>query len=77
MAGLRIARGQRVVVEVVDGHVFIEVEDAGLPVEAAPLVGLDADFLRPLAVMRQAVSRLRRERNQAGAVVAGARNAAP
>src|SRR3546814_13525554 len=54
-------------VEVVDGDVFVVPEQPGLPVEAAPLLGFEAELLADLPVVGHAVGRFRSERNQAGA----------
>ena len=67
MAGARVARRQRVVVEAVDGDVFLEIEHARLPVELAGVVGLQAELLGDLLVVGQAVGRLGGERDHARA----------
>ncbi len=52
---------KRVVAEAIDGDVFVEPKQTGLPVETAEFVRFDADFLAELTVLRQAIGRFRRE----------------
>src|SRR5690606_39693183 len=62
--GARVAGAERVVVEAVDGQVLVEPEQARLPFEAVAGLGLDAELLRDLAMLRQPVGRFRRDPDQ-------------
>src|SRR3970282_2490098 len=57
VSGLRPATEQGVVTEAVDGDVLVEIEHATLPVQRACVVRFDAELLRPLAVIGEAVGR--------------------
>ncbi len=57
--------GQCVEGKRVDGDVLVEVEQARLPVEGAPLVGFEAQFLGQLRVIGQPIRRLRRKGDEA------------
>ena len=64
---LRIAGREAVEADAVDLDALVEVEQAGDPLQRAAVVGLGAELLRELAVIRQHVGGLHRERDVAGA----------